>query len=280
MPAKVNVGLAIGPRRADGFHDLQTVFAAVDLFDTITVTPAVQTSLRVTGPAAAGVPTDHTNLAWRAADRLGLPVAITVDKQIPVAAGLAGGSADAAGTLLAVSRLRPGPALAPIAAGLGSDVSFALRGGLALGEGRGELLQPLDGPPLHWVLAAAEGGLSTPDVYAELDRARPAAVAPKLDERLLAAVAGGDPAALAPLLHNDLQPAAVSLAPHLNDTLAAGARAGALAGLVSGSGPTCVFLAADRADAVRLEAALGPHCRFARAVVSGVRPTVESLVVA
>jgi len=203
-------------------------------------------------------------------------VALRIDKRIPVAAGLAGGSADAAGALLACDRLwrldSSAERLAELAARLGSDVSFALAGGIARGTGRGERLEPLAGPPLHWVLAAATGELSTPAVYAEFDRRQPAPVEPRLPDELFEAVAAGDPARLAPLLRNDLQPAALALAPYLAETLAAGRAAGALAGLVSGSGPTCAFLAADAEAARELAGRLGAteHCRFAVAVTGGV----------
>ncbi len=277
VPAKVNLGLAVGPRQRDGFHGLHTVFAAVDLFDTITVSTADRISLHLTGPEAGGLPADGTNLAWRAAERMNARVRITVDKHIPIAAGLAGGSADAAGVLLGCQRLRSGPALGPLAAELGSDVSFSLHGGLAVGQGRGERLQGLAGPPLHWVLVAAAGALSTPAVYAELDRIRPHAPEPRLDPALINAVAQGDARTLGPLLHNDLQPAALGLAPYMSDTLAAGVRAGALGGLVSGSGPTCLFLAADAEHAAGLARTLAGAGRFSRAVTSGARSTIETV---
>ncbi|HEX2904334.1 MAG TPA: 4-(cytidine 5'-diphospho)-2-C-methyl-D-erythritol kinase [Jatrophihabitans sp.] len=269
IPAKINIGLAVGPRRADGFHDLHTLFAGIDLFDTVTVAPADRLALRLTGPEAAGLAADESNLAWRAARAAGLRAAITVDKQIPVAAGLAGGSADAAGVLVAAGR-------PDLAAELGSDVPFALTGGLAVGQGRGERLHPATGAPLHWVLAASRHALATPAVYAELDRLRPEAGEPALDARLLAAVEQGDPRAVAPLLRNDLQPAALSLAPDLTARLALGVELGALAAVVSGSGPTCLFLAADRAHALDLAGRLAPHCRYARAVTTGARTEVVS----
>jgi 4-diphosphocytidyl-2-C-methyl-D-erythritol kinase len=164
--------------------------------------------------------------------------------------------------------------LTGLAAELGSDVAFALHGGTALGAGRGETLTELPAGQLHWVLAAAAGSLSTPAVYAELDRQRtgqPTAEPAALDA-LVGALRTGVPIELAPLLANDLQPAALALAPYLRDTLAAGARLGALAGLVSGSGPTCAFLAADAGQARSLATALDadPSCRFARTVVGGV----------
>jgi len=277
MPAKINIGLAVGPKRPDGFHELHTVFAGIDLFDTVTVAAADRLSLELTGTEAGGLPTDQSNLAWQAAEKLQARVRLHIDKQIPVAAGLAGGSADAAGVLLGCHRLQPGPALGPVATELGSDVAFALHGGLAVGRGRGEQLEPLDGPPLHWVLVAATGELSTPAVYAELDRIRPTADEPELDPDLITAVSRGDAGTLAGKLSNDLQPAAINLAPYLADTLAAGDAAGALAGLVSGSGPTCLFLAADAEHATALAGRLDTAGRFTRAVTTGARSTIETV---
>lgn len=281
-PAKLNLGLAVGPPRPDGFHPIDTVFCALDLYDTVSAEPAGELSLAITGPEGGSVPAGRRNLAWRAAELLAEvagrrpEVALRIDKRIPVAAGLAGGSADAAGTLLACDRLwrlnNSHQRLAELAAELGSDVSFALIGGIARGTGRGERLTPLAGPPLHWVLAAATGELSTPAVYAEFDRRQPAPPEPRLPDELFEAVAAGDPVRLAPLLRNDLQPAALALAPYLAQTLAAGQAAGALASLVSGSGPTCAFLATDAEAARKLAGALGAaeHCRFAIAVTGGV----------
>jgi len=278
VPAKINLGLAVGPRRPDGFHDLRTVFAGVELFDTVRIRPDDHTSLELTGPEAGGLVAGPSNLAWQAADRLGRNLAITVDKQIPVAAGLAGGSADAAGVLLAVAALdrRPVGELAEVAAELGSDVNFALTGGLALGSGRGEQLRPLAGPHRDWVLVFGSDGLATPAVYAELDRQRRQAAAPRLEAGLLAAVAAGPPEALGRWLHNDLEPAALALAPELLATLAAGRAAGALAGQISGSGPTCMFLARDQAHAELLARALAGTGRRAVAVRSGAGPEVRA----
>ncbi|HTZ42782.1 MAG TPA: 4-(cytidine 5'-diphospho)-2-C-methyl-D-erythritol kinase [Jatrophihabitans sp.] len=286
VPAKLNLGLAVGARRPDGFHPLDTVFTALDLCDTVTAGPAERFRLEVHGPEAGTVPADSGNLAWQAAALLAAHTGraatgtLVIDKRIPVAAGLAGGSADAAGALLACRALwqldTGTDELLALATRLGSDVSFALTGGTARGTGRGELLQPLVAPALHWVLAAAAGQLSTAAVYAEFDRQPPAAPDPVLAHGLLAAVRAGDPAALAPLLRNDLQPAALALAPYLRDTLAAGQAAGALAGLVSGSGPTCAFLAADAGHARQLAEQLAADCRFAVAVTSGHTPTVEA----
>jgi 4-diphosphocytidyl-2-C-methyl-D-erythritol kinase len=282
IPAKINIGLAVGGRRSDGFHPLDTVFHAVDLCDEVTAAPAAELSLSIRGEEAASLTADRNNLAWRAAALLAEYAGISagaelqISKSIPVAAGLAGGSADAAGALIACSRLwqlsiSTGELL-ELAARLGSDVGFCLLGGTARGTGRGEQLTPLPTSTFHWVLAAASGELSTAAVYAEFDRIRPEPPEPRISDALLAAVAAGDPAELAPLLRNDLQEPALSLAPYLRRTLEAGRHAGALAGLVSGSGPTCAFLTADAAAAVSLASRLsdGDSCRFARPVLGGV----------
>src|SRR3954453_12527551 len=182
-PAKVNLHLAVGPLRDDGYHDLTTVFHAIGLFDEVTVTRASALSVTVEGEGAGDVPADSSNLAAKAvlalAEECGQDPAVAVHlrKGIPVAGGCAGGSADAAAALVACdllwglgcSRER----LDEIGARLGSDVPFALHGGPALGTGRGEHLTPVLGAGTYsWVLALAEGGLSTPRVYGELDRLR------------------------------------------------------------------------------------------------------------
>ena len=272
VPAKINLHLGVGPRRPDGFHELMTAFLAVALFDTVTLTPAPTMSLRITGESAAEVPTDDRNLAWRAAQAiLGSgpehpAVAIRIDGAIPVAAGLAGGSADGAAALIGADALsghrRTRAELSALAAALGSDVAFALRGGTAIGTGRGEVLSPVLEVPdrLYWVLALAEGGLSTPAVYAEFDRRRaagrdaPAGLTPPT--ALLHALRDGHPRQVGAALANDLQPAALTLAPYLQRTLDAGMELGAFGSVVAGSGPTCVFLAADADGAGRLAAAL------------------------
>lgn len=257
VPAKVNLHLGVGPTRPDGFHELVTVFHAVDLYDVVTVRPGSELSVTMRGIGADELPTGPANLAWRAAEalagRVGRAAAVAIDivKAIPVAGGMAGGSADAAATLRACAALWDVDAgvLPALAAGLGSDVPFALLGGTALGTGRGEVLEPLPTRgQLHWVFATAAFGISTAAAYGELDRLRATgdAAGPALDaSRLRAALAGGDVEAIAGALHNDLQPASLSLAPPLRDVLAAGRDAGALAGLVSGSGPTGAFLCPD-----------------------------------
>ncbi|MFD7494658.1 4-(cytidine 5'-diphospho)-2-C-methyl-D-erythritol kinase [Streptomyces sp. NPDC059832] len=283
VPAKVNVQLAVGAPRPDGFHDLANVFLAVGLYDEVTVTPADELRITCSGPDAAQVPLDATNLAARAAialaERHGIApdVHIHIAKDIPVAGGMAGGSADGAAALLACDALWSTGAtrdeLLAICAELGSDVPFSLVGGAALGTGRGERLTPVDvGSTFHWVFAVADGGLSTPAVYGEFDRltAGTDVPVPEASPALLDALRAGDPAALAEALSNDLQPAALSLRPSLADTLAAGTAAGALAALVSGSGPTTAFLVADAESAQKVAEALltSGTCRNARAAVS------------
>jgi len=292
VPAKVNLQLSVGPLRADGYHDLVTVFHAVSLFDEVTVSPASQTTVSVTGVDAASVPAGRTNLAVRAVRALAAAckprpvsaeVQIVIRKRIPVAAGLAGGSADAAAALVACNELwQAGLAqaeLCEVAAGVGSDVPFALVGGTAVGQGRGErLTAALTSGTYHWVLAFASGGLSTPEVYAACDRLRagrpdgPGDGPPALDAELMAALRSGDPALVGALLSNDLQAAAVSLRPDLRRALAAGREYGALGAIVSGSGPTCIFLAADARRARDLAVSLtgAGVCRS----VAGVRGPV------
>jgi 4-diphosphocytidyl-2-C-methyl-D-erythritol kinase len=317
VPAKVNLQLAVGPPRADGYHDLVTVFQAVSLFDEVTVRPAGRSKVVVTGTGAGSVPSGPANLAARAATALARAtrsrrrgqsaVLIEISKRIPVAAGLAGGSADAAAALVACNELWQTGAsaqeLQAVAAEIGSDVPFALLGGTAVGRGRGEhLTQALVAGTYHWVLAFAAGGLSTPEVYAAGDRLRAARAAaaavpvaapagpasavppgpaispvqpgratsmgpPRLSTALMAALRSGDPAAVGAELTNDLQPAAVSLRPDLRRTLAAGRQFGALGAIVSGSGPTCAFLARDAAHARDLAVTLA-GAGVCRSVVS------------
>ncbi|WP_447039253.1 4-(cytidine 5'-diphospho)-2-C-methyl-D-erythritol kinase [Streptomyces sp. DSM 118878] len=281
VPAKVNVQLAVGAARPDGFHDLANVFLAVGLYDEVTVAPADELRVTCEGPGSDQVPLDATNLAARAAHLLAArrgisgAVHIHIAKDIPVAGGMAGGSADAAGALVACDALWGTKAtreeLLDICAELGSDVPFSLVGGAALGTGRGEKLEPLEaGGDFHWVFAVADGGLSTPAVYREFDRLTPAAPAPEASPALIAALREGDAEALAATVTNDLQPAALSLFPSLSDTLATGTAAGALAALVSGSGPTTAFLTADAASARTVADALTASgtCHAARTAKS------------
>ncbi|MGH3694075.1 MAG: 4-(cytidine 5'-diphospho)-2-C-methyl-D-erythritol kinase [Pseudonocardiaceae bacterium] len=297
VPAKVNLHLAVGGLRGDEYHELVSVFQAVSIVDEVTVAATDEPGVQVYGEGAGTVPIDHRNLAWRAvlllAEHIGRQPAVRVvlRKAIPVAGGMAGGSADAAGTLVALSGLwrldLSREELAGLAAELGSDVPFALCGGTALGTGRGESLVPvLARHTFHWVIALDHPGLLTAEVYQELDRLRAEGYSPRSSESrrselqrlgdaepLLEALTSGDPRRLARLLGNDLQAAAVSLRPTLRRTLRAGVEAGALAGIVSGSGPTCAFLCIDATAAVRVAAELAGAgvCRTVR-VASGPVP--------
>ena len=271
VPAKVNLQLAVGPVREDGYHEVVTVYLAVSIRDLVRASTADTVTVEVTGRQADRVPTDDTNLAVRAArllaERAGIRAGarLWIDKRIPVAGGMAGGSANAAAALVACDRLWDlglgREELMALGAELGSDVPFVLHGGVALGSGRGERLRPLAaGRAFGWVLVPAEGGLSTPAVYRECDRIREETgwrpVPPRADDKLIAALERGDAAALGAALANDLEPAALRLDPALARTLAAGRELGALGALVSGSGPTCAFLAEDVAHAAALSKAL------------------------
>jgi 16S rRNA (adenine1518-N6/adenine1519-N6)-dimethyltransferase len=277
VPAKINLQLAVGPLRGDGYHDLVTVFHAISLSDEVTVAAADQDSVVVSGEGADQVPADRDNLALKAVSALRAVralrgvgsqdpagVAVRIAKRIPVAAGLAGGSADAAATLVACNELWHAEFsqqdLCEVAGSIGSDVPFAIIGGTAVGRGRGEQLTAalVSQAKYHWVLAFADGGLSTPEVYRTLDRLRgPApAPAPELSNELMAALRAGDPGRLGRSLSNDLQAPAISMFPALRKTLDAGLELGALGGLVSGSGPSCFFLARSGSHATELAAAL------------------------
>ncbi|MFY9330363.1 MAG: 4-(cytidine 5'-diphospho)-2-C-methyl-D-erythritol kinase [Candidatus Nanopelagicales bacterium] len=294
-PAKTNVVLSVGHKRADGYHGLATIFQALDLRDEVVLAqrPAgagVQVS--VSGADADAVPADHTNLAAQAtylmAERYGVSpdVQIAITKAIPVAGGMAGGSADAAATLVALNALwhlhLSRDALAELGLELGSDVPFSLHGGTMLGLGRGEQLTPvLSTGVLHWVVAVCHGGLSTPSVYREFDRltASRNGEDPRVPDAVLQALRTGDVAALGGRLANDLQPAALHLMPSLAQVLSDGSDAGALGGIVSGSGPTAVFLARDREHAIDLAVLMSASGRLRRvhAVTGGaLGATVES----
>jgi len=289
VPAKVNLHLSVGPLREDGYHELVTVYHAISLYDEVTATPARDLSVGIRGEGAALLPVDGENLVWRAAKLLaahtGVSAAVRLDlvKGIPVASGLAGGSADAAATLVACDALwgtgLDRAELLALAARLGSDVAFALTGGTALGTGRGQHLTPvLATGRWHWAIAVSGSGLLTPKVYGELDRMRSVGSPPAVGDpdELINALRSHDPPRLGALLANDLQAAALSLRPELRRTLRAGLDLGALGAVVSGSGPSCAFLALSRETAVRLAASLSGAgvCRTVRVAhgpVSGAR---------
>lgn len=300
VPGKINLELVVGPRRDDGYHELATIFHTVGIYDYVTATEADTWSVQVSGPTAAGVPTGDSNLALKAAKMLARrfdvdgAVALGIEKNIPVAGGMAGGSADAAAALVACETLwgldQSRDELEPFAARLGSDVPFLLHGGTAIGSGRGERLAPvLARGELNWVLwVSPEAGLSTPEVYAECDRLREAAGVDVADPvpsgDLVAALRTMHPAEVGAALRNDLQDAAVSLRPVIGEVIEAGTSLGALGAVVSGSGPTVAFLVGTQAEAIDLSvglAARGPTGDIRRAtgpvagaqVIHSVAPT-------
>ena len=292
VPAKVNLALRVGPRGADGYHPLRTVFQALSLFDEMVVTDAREgvIDLVVAGEDADLVPTDGTDLAVRAAlllrERYGRPdlgAHIHLVKSIPVAAGLAGGSADAAGALLACSVLwdldTDPAALSALGGELGADVPFALLGGTALGSGRGTELMPLlTRGRYHWALAFAHIGLSTPQVFTHFDRSGPSQL-PALPDGLLQALASGDVAQVGRSLMNDLQRPALEMRGELGQTLRFGAGLdGVLGAVLSGSGPTCAFLCTDARAAKVAVDRLGqlPTVRAAVAAI-GAAPGAQLL---
>ena len=271
-PAKINLQLAVGPIGADGFHEVTTVFQAISLFDDVTLKFAAENSgiaITLSGATSNGVPATDENLAVRAAklmaDKydLSTDLAIHLKKEIPVAGGMAGGSADAAGVIVAMDALfeigLSRAEMEAIAAQLGSDVPFGISGGIAIGRGRGDELTPaLSRGNYHWVLALSSVGLSTPAVYGECDRLRQGLdiSEPQISDALMQALLSADPSAVGKLLINDLQPAACSLRPALRLILDVGQEYGALGAIVSGSGPTVAFLVSDEEHGLDLAVAL------------------------
>ena len=275
-PGKVNVFLKVGSLLDDGFHDLATAYQAVSLCEDVRAMTADGFSVRFTGPVdTSNLATDASNLAIRAAMLVARKagyrggVHLEIEKHVPIAGGMGGGSADAAATLLACDTLwgtdLGREELLQLAAQLGSDVPFAFVGGTAIGTGRGDQLSPaLAKGQFQWVLAFADFGMSTPDVYRELDLHRdrhaqdifPAEAQPQVDTNVLQALRAGDPHMLAEALHNDLQAPALHLEPELGAIIELGEENGALAGMISGSGPTVAFLAADLDNALELQIAL------------------------
>ncbi len=297
-PGKVNLFLALGAARPDGYHPLNTVFAQIGLSETVTVTPLPALTTTAAQPGSAptsqtgsprielaltrpdsNVPLDHTNLAYRAAQAVAQQAAqrgldtpdvhILLDKAVPVAGGMAGGSADAAATLKACNEFwQVGLSLeelAQLGAQLGADVPFGLYGGVALGTGRGDLIEPLKAAPgpYYWTFALQDKGLSTAAVFKHFDatvQAPPAADMPP--EQLLAALETGDVAEVSRHIRNDLQATAIELRPELGQLIDLAERAGALVAMVSGSGPTVAALSSSRAAAERVALcwSLTPFC--------------------
>ena len=290
-PGKINASLRVGPLLDTGYHHVASTYLAVSLYEEVQATakpgtPATDVTVSI-GPRStvapellAGIPLDAANLAVRAAllvadvSEAASGVHLEITKRVPIAGGMGGGSADAAAALVACDALwhtgLSKEELSHLAAELGADVPFALLGGAAVGLGVGDRLTSALAPqPLHWVLVESGFGLSTPAVYGTLDTLRDGAVPAEpeqVDPALLAALRAADPELLAPCLANDLQAAAVHLAPGLQEVLDAGPRLGALASLVSGSGPTVAMLARDRAHALDLVAQLAGDGLDAQAV--------------
>lgn len=272
VPAKVNLQLSVGPRESDGYHNLVTVFQAVSIFDEVTLSKSHEGSgvtIAVTGDQTHGVPEDGSNLAVKAAQLIAEKFGFTADvhievkKSIPVAGGMAGGSADAAATLIGMDALFKLEAtreeLLALGSELGSDVPFLILGGTAIGTGRGDqLTAALSRGTYHWVFALSTVGLSTPAVYSECDRMRAEReiAAPKVSDSLMQALLSADPEAVGQSLVNDLQSAACSLRPALTLILEVGRDYGALGAIVSGSGPTVAFLVADEETGLDLAVAL------------------------
>ena len=265
VPGKVNVYLGVGPREFSGFHELATIFQSVGVYDEVTVSASDSLKISGLGEFADQIPTDATNLAWQAAELVARAcgeepnIHIQIDKSIPIAAGMAGGSADAAATLVACDAFWnagiPREQLDAMASTLGSDVPFMLHGGCALGVGRGDVLSPImTRGTFHWIFATFAEGLSTAQIYEKTDEMRGFDFEdlPDVPTEVLGALARGDAPALGNLLHNDLQAAAIISRPQLGRVLEHGIDSGALGAIVSGSGPTCAFLVRDESSAIDL----------------------------
>jgi len=266
-PGKINIFFKVGSLQDDGYHEVLSIYQALDLREIVKVSSSATWRVAVSGSLSeeqiASVPTGQDNLVVRAAKAIASLAKISnppelsfeITKNVPVAGGMGGGSADAAAAMLAVDALwgtkLDQEELMTAASNFGADIPFSILGGTAVGVGRGDQLSPLDGVrKLHWVLVPMNAGLSTPKVYAKLDEMRvsqgqdPRQIdSPKSPQELIDALKLGDAHAVAKHLHNDLQDAAVALMPELAKTIATGLAAGALAAMVSGSGPTVVMLA-------------------------------------
>lgn len=295
-PGKVNLSLAVGAPRPDGYHPVASVYLAVSMLEEVTATPRADGDVTVSLADHSSVfvdpdliPQDASNLAARAAlllrEHLGLDedthgVHLEITKQVPVAGGMGGGSADAAAALMACAALWDAGLsrqdLAGIGAALGADVPFAVMGGAAVGLGVGDELTPLLARhPVHLVLVPAATGLSTPQVYALLDELRAEGALPtpesdpEVDRDLVQALTAGNAEELALLLHNDLQVPAATMVPELSEMLDVGLEEGALSGQVSGSGPTVMFLARSAEESFQLAARLEDRTGVAAIAVHG-----------
>lgn len=297
-PGKINIFFAVGPLLKDGYHEVVSIYQALDLRETVSVSASTEWSVSVTGILSAdqlaAVPTGEDNLVVKAAKQIAEISGITepqklnfeISKNVPVAGGMGGGSADAAAALLAVNKFwgteLDQAQLLAAAASLGADIPFAILGGTAVGTGRGENLSAVaEVKTLHWVLVANSNGLSTPRVYARLDEMRkdrgedPSDVStPLVPADLIDALQSGDAIQVAKHLHNDLQEAAVDLMPELLETMNQGLEAGALAAMVSGSGPTIALLASDEGSANQIANRLAIQGHYAIATFGPAIGTV------
>ncbi len=297
---KVNLQLSVGPRGFDGYHPIATVFQAVDLYETVTATMRADGAITLTMDwadslqgGAFPVPLDDTNLAWRAAqavrDAFGIVdgVDLHIHKGVPVAGGMAGGSADAAATLLACAELWDcgvsRPDLHHLAVGLGADVPFCLLGHTAIGLGRGERLSPaMTHGEFHWVFALQHGGLPTPTVFERFDRmvalGEIVATDPVVNTEVMAALIAGDAGRLGAALSNDLEAPALDLAPGLAAVIDTMDDAAALGVVVSGSGPTIAGLARSRQHALAIGATI-TAAGVADVVVTASGPATGAVLV-
>jgi 4-diphosphocytidyl-2-C-methyl-D-erythritol kinase len=278
-PGKVNIYFAVGPFLKDGFHEVASCYQALSLREQLQVELTGEFAIKFSGPFAELssqlVPTDQTNLVYRAGAALAEldnkvlvdRVSFLIHKSVPIAGGMAGGSADAAAALVGLNRLfgcNLDPRLEELAANLGSDVPFSLSGGTAIGLGRGEILTPVaSSGVLHWVITPSSLGLSTPEVYRKLDTMRveegidvSRLETPAVPQELIDALNAGDPLEVAQFMHNDLERAALALRPELGELLQQGRKSGALKSMVSGSGPSIIHLAKNRIHAQQIASRL------------------------
>ncbi|WP_041054561.1 4-(cytidine 5'-diphospho)-2-C-methyl-D-erythritol kinase [Jeotgalibacillus campisalis] len=280
-PAKINLSLDVLGKRPDGFHEVEMVMTTVDLADRIELEIVRDGSIYILSHDRF-VPGDHRNLAYKAADLLQRRfkvkegVAITIHKQIPVAAGLAGGSSDAAATLRGLNRLwslnLTMDELAEIGSEIGSDVSFCVYGGTALATGRGEIIQELPCPPKCWVILAKPSiGVSTADVYRNLKTDR---IEHPNTKAMVQAIHNQDFKAMCANLGNALEAVTLNMHPevaHIKDQME---RFGADAVLMSGSGPTVFGIVEYESKVQRVYNGLRGFCDqvFAVRLLGGRNP--------
>ncbi len=269
VPGKINLQLSVGPLQRDGYHELATVFQSVSLFDELTISETDTDGIEIAAIGKSTIPIGGENLAYKAAELMcnkfdiETGLLIKIKKEIPIAGGMAGGSANAGATIVGIDSLfslgLKRDEMERIGSEIGADVPFTISGGTAIGTGRGDQVTPvLSRGSYNWVLALSTSGLSTPAVYKECDRLREGLdiSKPHVSDSLLQALTHGDAKALGKALSNDLQAAACSLRPALRLILDVGIDYGALGGIVSGSGPTVAFLAESEDHALDLVVAL------------------------